>query len=174
MRVIVQSSSFADGTLIGDSDAVMLRETVTLPYEPVAGVAAFAKVSWGNGWPFDKMIGHRSSPALIYSRPERRFIYWAAQVVKTSDDAQGVLRLATDPVPSGLTGQIASTAVDIRRLGTGVNEGVLMPGGWVVGGKARFETQEPGYLGLVLFAAAKGIAVTWLAVSQCAEDTERW
>ena len=139
---------------------------VTLPVElellKINAVSGFFARNWGSGIGFNRMMGTRACPMLLFVHPDYTTIHWAARL-ECDEGHQGTFRLTTDSSQVGIIGgglAANETVVDISGLEPDLY------GGITIGGSCKLNCTTEGYLGLSIYGTAIGARVVWSAVTQ--------
>jgi len=174
-RIVVYdpTGQFPEGDVLEGNRAIAMfasRGGMSLPIDVrLIGRNAVSEVfirKWGQGEVFDRMVGQRGCPMLLYTVPDVPFLHWAARVLPLGGDREprGVVRLVMHSgQPGAITGGLRADG-EACQVGDG-----LAPdsdGGWTVSGRVGLNCTMEGYLGLSLYVVASGIRVVWSAVSQ--------
>lgn len=164
---------FVEGDLFDGEQriaAIERRGGVFLPYEREIGsqnnaVAGYYRRTWGSGVVFDRMIGRKACPMVLYVTQGASFIHWAARVmpIDHSDVVRGLFRCVSD------TGQIGTLGGGMNAVDNAIEISELPIdkfGGWTIRGTNRLNCSLTGYLGVAIHARAFGARVVWSAITQ--------
>ena len=173
-RIVVwdPAGRFPEGKVLdGDKQLAILQNKggVTLPVEPaLLGRNACAGVfmrKWGDGVVFDKMLGARGCPMMLYAVQDIGSIYWAIRVEPLADahETKGSFKLALN---SGQIGTITGGLASENRPADLIDAQPDKVGGWTLLGSSRLNCTLEGYLGLSVYGVAVGARVVWSAVTQ--------
>lgn len=152
--------------------AVERRGGVVLPFDPKLAtnnaVAGYFRRSWGSGIHFDRMIGLRACPMMIYAVPDFPSFHWAARImpIEGAKETKGIFRCTNN------SGQVGTLTGGLGAMGEPIELNDTPPdkfGGWTIRGSNRLNCTLEGYLGLSIYATAVGARVMWSAVTQAAE-----
>lgn len=170
-RIVIwdPTGDFPEGELVYGTNGIAVLHSkggVTLPVElellKINAVSGFFSRNWGSGIKFDRMLGTRACPMLLFVQPDFTRINWAARL-EFDGDHQGTFRLTTDSSQmGGIGGGLAANeaAIDITDLEPDEYGGVT------IGGTCKLNCTTEGYLGLSLYGTAIGARVVWSAVTQ--------
>lgn len=148
------------------------RGGVALPFSSQLAshnsVAGYFRRSWGSGVVFDKMIGRRDCPMMLYGMPGFPVFHWAARImpIDGAKETKGIFRCVTN------SGQVATMSGGLGSVGQSIEISEIPIdrfGGWTIRGSNALNCTLEGYLGLSIYAAALGARVVWSAVTQAAE-----
>lgn len=162
-----------DGQVIEGVPAVAQARragVVLLPYErgiEDEPVSAYFRRGFGfPGHPFSKGMGERGCPMLLHVQQGRPWIYWCAVFAPNGPNPSGTFRLAGSQARqssfSGALSAVESRAVQVAELRLAEH-----PGGVAVCGSTRVNVVGDGYMALCLWAVARDVAVSLVAVTQC-------
>ncbi len=194
-RVLIldPSGRVRPGTFLASTDnstAQLVREgAVVLPVRSDLagkgiGGCPYTLVHWGAGWTFNANQGERGCPILLYvPGPEVSVVHWCASVERIDGEhLSGSVRLVTTPEqPGGMQGGLVAQNGSVPLVDKYAaryearSPGVAYPGPatpqtpvgqtWTIGGSYDLRVTTGGYLGLCLYAVARGLRVRWSAAS---------
>ena len=183
-RVLIHDPSgrAAPGTFLADdlaTQALVRGGAITLPvYLSTTarvlqvGGYPFAINHWGEGCDFNANQGERGCPTLLYvPGPEITAVHWVASVERIpGEHLSGSVRLVTNPeqpgaMQGGLVAQNGSVPLVDKYASTSEGKRGEQSGTWTIGGHYFLKVQGAGYLGLCLYAVARGLRVRWTAAS---------
>jgi hypothetical protein len=164
---------YREGTIVDGERAIAVLQSRGAPMLPVDPslfdrnpIAGYSRRSWGNGGQrFERMIGHRACPLMLYVIPGTPTLHWTARVepIEDTTESKGTFRLTTNTGVHGVTltgGLVADDRASVIDCPPDAN------GGWTIGGSVRVNCAMEGFLALSIYGAAVGLRVVWAAVTQ--------
>lgn len=173
-RIVIfdPTGKYEEGRLVGGDKSIALlhgRGGVTLPVEPNLlgrnAVAGYFMRKWGGGATFDRMIGARACPMLLYAVPDYGTIYWAFRIMPIDGavESHGSFKLAMHSGQVGtITGGLSADGVAHEVTDRTIDK----HGGWTVIGTSKLNCSMEGYLGLSVYGVGIGVRVMWSAATQ--------
>lgn len=167
-----------DGELVQAQTASMLaaKGVVLLPTDTSVhkdqALGAFAKRSWGRGYPTDDLPGMKFfSPIALYGEQVHTKFQWAVRIRPvTSNDMSGTPagiggQCAIHPYPGQRGGQhlaFAPNDTPIPLVTLGAPDSY---GGWTLKGTANVHLHNAGFFAFALAGAISGVRVLWVAAT---------